>query len=195
MKCFRSAAVPLFLLSILLIASFAQPAQSTAYSSAARKIAWIDENGRNPNPSARPTTLTAHEWNAYLNEGGVKMPDSVSNIRVTCDPSAIHADADVDFDRLTANRTRGNPLLALFTGKHHVTAIAQASVTHGTCYVHVNSVMLDGIEVPTLALEYFSNKFLHPKYGNAVGLDATFSLGNRIDTVAVGNNQITITQR
>lgn len=195
MNCLRSAAAPLFLLSILLLASFAQPARSAAYSSAARKIAWIAENGRNPNPSPRPTVLTAKEWNTYLNEGGVKVPDSVSNIRIASNPAGIHAEADVDFDRLTANRTRSNPLLALFTGMHHVIAIARASVTHGTCAVHVNSVMLDGVEVPPLALEYFSNKFLHPKYGNAVGLDASFPLGNRIDSVAVGTNQVTITQR
>lgn len=195
MKCLRSAAAPLILFCLLLVTSFAQPAHSRAYSSAARKIGWIRENGRNATPDARPTTLTAEEWNAYLNEGGVKMPESVGNIRIESNPSAIQADADVDFDRLTANRTRSNPLLALFTGKHHVTAVARGSVTHGTASVHVNSVMIDGVEVPPVALEYFSNKFLHPIYGNAVGLDATFPMGNRIDTAVVGVNQVTITQR
>jgi hypothetical protein len=195
MNSFRSAAAPLILLCVLLLASFAQPTHSNAYTSAARKIDWIAQNGRSANPSTRPTTLNAEEWNAYLNEGGVKVPDSVSNIRIVSDPTKVRADADVDFDRLTANRTRSNPLLALFTGKHHVTAVARALVTHGTCSVHVNSVMLDGVEVPPLALEYFSNKFLHPKYGNAVGLDASFPLGNRIDTATVGENQVTITQR
>lgn len=195
MKCIRSAAAPLVLFCVLLVASFAQPAHSNAYSSADRKLAWIGENGCRTSPDPQPTTLTAEEWDAYLNEGGVKVPDSVSNIRITSNPSAVQGDADVDFDRLTAGKTHNNPLLALFTGKHHVTAIGRGTVAHGTASVHVNSVLIDGVEVPPIALEYFSNKFLHPKYGNAVGLDATFPVGNRLDTVVVGNNQVTITQR
>ena len=70
--------------------------------------------------------LTAEEWNAYLNQGGVNCPRGVSNVRISSQPAdAVRANADVDFDRLTANRTRNNPLLALFTGIHHVTVTAQ----------------------------------------------------------------------
>ena len=173
----------------------AQPAQSAAYASAARKIDFLTENETAPDPSTRPTVLTAAEWNAYLNEGGVKLPDGVSNVHISSQPAVVHGDADVDFDRLIANRTRSNPLLALFTGKHHVTVTARASAVNGIATVHVDSVMFDGVEVPRIALEYFANKYLRPKYGNAVGLDSTFPLHDRIGTAIVGTNQVTITQR
>ncbi len=49
--------------------------------------------------------------------------------------------------------------------------------------------------IPRIALEYFSDRFLRPKYGNAVGLDSTFHLPSRIDSAIVGTDQVTITQR
>ncbi len=192
---YRSMATVLAFGTVLLAASYAQNAHSPAFTTAEHKFAWIAENGRTPNPSTRPTVLTAAEWNAYLNEGGVKLPDGVSNIRISSQPGVAHGDADVDFDRLTANRTRANPLLALFTGKHHVTIIAHASGANRVGSIHVESVMFDGITIPRIALEYFSDRFLRPKYGNAVGLDSTFHLPSRIDTATLGIDQVTITQR
>ena len=44
-------------------------------------------------------------------------------------------------------------------------------------------------------LEFFSDRYLRPKYGNAVGMDSTFRLHSRIDTAILGVNQVTITQR
>jgi len=173
-----------------------QPAtHSEAGASAARKIAYMAANGRSVKPSTTPTVLTAAEWNAYLNEGAVKLPEGISNVRISSDAGMAHAAADVDFDRLTANRTRSNPFLALFTGKHHVTGSALVAARNGVGTVHVASVEFDGVEVPPIALEYFSNKFLRPKYGNAVGLDARVPLGNRISSAVVGTDQVTITQR
>ena len=43
-----------------------------------------------------------------------------------------------------------------------------------------------------MALEFFASRYLRPKYGNAVGMDSTFALHNRIDTAVVGVNQVTI---
>jgi hypothetical protein len=209
MKSFRSIATlpvarwPVLLLALLgtlLLAPLrGQEAHSPAFTSAAQKFAWLAENGRSANPSTRPTVLTAEEWNAYLdqsgNPGGVKLPEGISGIRISSEAALAHADAEIDFDRLTANRTRSNPLLALFTGKHQVTATAHVSAANGVGTVHVDSVLFDGVEVPRFALEYFAGRYLQPKYGNAIGMDATFPLRNRIDTAIVGANQVTITQR
>jgi hypothetical protein len=196
MKLIRSiVASPVALAFLLLAASFAQYAHSPAFARAERKIAWLGENGRSEHPSSSPTVLTAEEWNAYLNEGGVKLPEGLSNIRISSQPSLAHADADVDFDRLTANRVRNNPLLALFAGKHHVAVTALVAGVHGTGAVRIESFALDGVEVPRIALEYFADRFLHPKYGNAAALDSTFRLPARIDSVIFGTAQITISQR
>ncbi len=85
--------------------------------------------------------------------------------------------------------------LALFTGTHHVTITAQAYAANGVGSLHVESVMFDGVEIPRLALEYFADRYLRPRYGNAVGLDSTFHLPSRVDTAILGNDQVTITQR
>ncbi len=195
MKPSRPTLAALALGAILFTASYAQNANSPAFASAERKFAWLGENGHAPNPSPRPTVLTAEEWNAYLNQGGVKLPEGLTNIRISSQPTFANGSADVDFDRLTANRTRGNPLLALFTGTHHVTITAQASAANGVGSVHVESVMFDGVTIPRLALEYFADRYLRPKYGNAVGLDSTFHLPSRVDTAILGSDQVTITQR
>ncbi len=194
MKSHRTMFVVLLLGNLLLAASYAQDAKSPAFASAERKFVWLSANSRTPNPSTRPTILTAEEWNAYLNQGGVKLPEGLSHIRISSQPGTAQSDADVDFDRLTANRTRGNPFLALFTGKHHVTITAQASAANRVGTVHVESVTFDGVLVPRLALEYFAIRFLRPKYGNAVGLDSTFQLPSRIETAILGSDQVTITQ-
>jgi len=194
MKPIRPIAVPLFL-AALLLAAHGQAVKSSAYLSAERKFAFIAENGRREHPSTRPTIVTASEWNAYINESGVKLPDGVTSVRLTTQPAVIHGDAEVDFDRLTANRTRNNPLLQLFTGKHHVTGVAHASAIRGVATIQVDTVQFDGVEIPRFALEFFAGKFLRPKYGNAIGMDSSFPLKNRIDTAVLGPDQVTITQR
>jgi hypothetical protein len=181
--------------TLLLAPMRGQQAHSPAFASAEQKFAWLGENGRSASPSTRPTVLTADEWNAYLNEGGVKLPEGVTSVRIASDPGVARGDAEIDFDRLTANRTRSNPLLALFTGKHHVTATAHLAAARGIGTVDVDSVLFDGVEVPRIALEFFASRHLRPKYGNAIGMDSTFPLHNRIDTAVAGINQVTITQR
>ncbi|PSH03839.1 MAG: hypothetical protein CXZ00_09640 [Acidobacteria bacterium] len=195
MNVFRPIIIVLILSSILLAVSSGDGKHSAAYLSAENKFQFIGENGRRPNPSTRPTVLAAPEWNAYLNEGGVKLPPGVSQVRITSQPAVVHGDAEVDFDRLTANRTRSNPLLVLFTGKHHVTVKAQAAAANGIATVRVDSVALDGVRVPNFLLEYLCKRYLSPKYGPAVGMNSTFRLHNRIDTAIVGTDQVTITQR
>jgi hypothetical protein len=181
--------------AFLLTTTYGDQRQSSAFANAERKIQWISENGRSEHPSNRPTVLTAAEWNAYLNEGGVKLPEGVTRVNLTSDPAVVHGDAEVDFDRLTSNRTRNNPFLQLFTGKHHVTATAQAAAVNGVGTVRVQSVEFDGVKIPEIALEYFCNRYLRPKYGNAVGMDSRFPLHSRIDTAILGKDQVTITQR
>jgi hypothetical protein len=181
--------------AFLLTTTYGDQRQSAAFASAERKIKWIGENGRSEHPSNHPTVLTAAEWNAYLNDGGVKLPEGVTRVQLSSDPAVVHGDAEVDFDRLTSNRTRNNPLLQLFTGKHHVTATAQAAAGKGIGTVHVQSVEFDGVKIPEMALEYFCNRYLRPKFGNAVGMDSHFPLHSHIDTAILGKDQVTITQR
>jgi len=170
-------------------------AHSAAFESARQKLESIARNGESATPSTVPTVLTAREWNAYLNEGGVKLPEGISRIRITSQPGIAHGEAEIDFDRLTANRTRGNPLLYLFTGKHQVTVHAHAKAANGIGAVHVDFVAFDGVEIPRVALEYFARRYLRPRFGDAIAMDSRFRLHHRIDTAIVGAGQVTITQR
>jgi hypothetical protein len=172
-----------------------ETAHSPAFSRAQTKLATIAENGRAAEPAPLSTTLTAAEWNAYLNEGGVKLPPGLSEIALHSQPGIIHGQAIVDFDQLTAGKTRNNPLLGLFSGKHLVTATARASCVNGKATIHVQSVAFDGAEIPPFALEFFAAKFLRPKYGSAIGMDSTFAVKNRIDSAVVGEDRVVITQK
>jgi hypothetical protein len=60
--------------------------------------------------------------------------------------------------------------------------------------VHIQSASLDGIDIPRAALELFVNRYLKPKYPN-VGLDSEFKMPDRIDTAAVGNHYVVLTQK
>ena len=60
--------------------------------------------------------------------------------------------------------------------------------------VSVDSVSLDGIEIPRFVLQLFVEKYLQPKYPN-IGLDSRFALPDRIDTAIVGLHKLTITQK
>ena len=60
--------------------------------------------------------------------------------------------------------------------------------------VHVDSVSLDGVEIPRFVLQLFVEKYLQPKYPN-VGLDSRFGLPDRIDTAIVGQHRLTVAQK
>ena len=139
--------------------------------------------------------LTAAEWNAYLNEGGVKLPEGISHLRILSEAGVAHGEAEVDFDQLSAGRTRQSFLLALFTGKHSVEATAHLSAANGIGHVHVESVYFDGVQIPRLALEFFASRILQPRYGRNIGVDSSFPLHHRIDPAMVGEDEVTITQR
>lgn len=175
-----------------------QPAisHSAAYQSAQRKLQAITENGRLARPQPQTTALTAGEINAYLAEGGMALPDGVQRVRFSSVPTVVTAAARIDFDRLTASRKINNPWMAmLFTGVHDVSVEAQASGSHGMGTVRVNSVAIDGLKVPQMALQFLVDYCLKPKYGPTVGLDSHFSLPVHIDSAVVGNDQVAFTQR
>jgi hypothetical protein len=64
----------------------------------------------------------------------------------------------------------------------------------GQGYVHVDSVSLDGVEVPRFILQLFVDKYLTARYPE-IGLDSKFKLPDRIDAASVGEHKVTITQK
>ena len=169
-------------------------ARSAAYQSMQRKIAHLEQNAARQQPDTAPTEITDDEANAYLNEGGVKLPKGVSQVHLSAQPGTIDGVAKVDFDAITKSKRSANPLLGIFSGVHDVRVVAQAGGTGGTGTVKAQSVFLDGIEVPQMALEFFAERYITPKYPG-VGVNSSFRLPLRIDTVAIEDGKARLAQK
>ena len=169
-------------------------AHTAAYQSMQRKISHLEQNTAKPQPDPNPTEITEDEANAYLNEGGVKLPKGVSQVHLVAQAGTLDGLAKVDFDAITESKRSANPLLSLFSGMHDVRIVAQASGAGGTGNVKVQSVYLDGIEVPQMALEFFAERYITPKYPD-VGVNSTFKLPLRIEAAVVERGKVRLVQR
>lgn len=174
--------------------AFAQDNHSSDFRSMERKVAYLKQNAARPHPDPKPTELTESEANAYFNEGGAKLPRGVSNLHLTAKPGQIDGRAQVDFEQIMQGRSASNPLYGLFSGQHQVHAVSDASGSNGIGTIHIQSVDLDGIQIPPFALEWFVQHYLTPKYKN-VGMTSTFKLPLRIDSAAVESGKVLLVQR
>ena len=170
------------------------PANEKLADQFATRLHHIQQNGLSATPDTAPTVLPDDEGNAYFAAGRVKLPASVQQLRYSTTPGTVNAVARIDFDALTQNSTSSNPLLSLFSGVHDVRVIADASAQSGTATVTAQSVEIDGIAVPRMALEYFVNKYLTSKYPN-VGMTSHFKLPSRVDSAKVEAAKVTVYQR
>jgi hypothetical protein len=160
----------------------------------AARLHHIQQNGMSATPDTAPTVLPDDEGNGYFAAGRVKLPASVQQLRYATSPGTVNAVARIDFDVLTQNSTSNNPLLSLFTGVHDVRVIADAYARAGTATVTAQSVEIDGIPVPRMALEYFVNKYLTSRFPN-VGMTSHFKLPSRVDSAKVGKGEVRVYQR
>jgi len=167
---------------------------SPAVSSMERKLQHVQSNATLAHPDQTPTEFTEQEINAYFASGAIKLPAGVQSVNFQGQPEVVIATARVDFDQLKAGRRSSNPLLSMFSGIHDVVVSAHVHGAGGRGYVNVDSVSLDGVEIPRFALEMFVEKYLQPKYPG-VGLDSNFALPDRIDTAKVGLHKLSITQK
>ncbi|PYX06742.1 MAG: hypothetical protein DMG88_17245 [Acidobacteria bacterium] len=193
--------VPALLLISLLIVTFTEitapqsrPLPSSAVASMDRKLQRIETNGASAHPDQTPTEFTEEEVNSYIASGRVQLPSGVQSVKFQGEPGVVIANTRVDFDQLKSGRNSSNPLLGIFTGIHDVVVQAHAKGGGGQGVVNVDTVSLDGVEIPRFALQLFAEKYLRPKYPN-IGLDSRFALPVRIDTATVGQHKLTITQK
>ncbi|MGH9569397.1 MAG: hypothetical protein ACRD4F_07140 [Candidatus Angelobacter sp.] len=158
------------------------------------KLDHIQQNGARPYPDQNPTVFTEDEVNDYLASGRVEIPKGVKKVRLQGQLGRVDAFLTVDFDQLRENQRSSNPLLGLFSGTHDVTIESEAAGAGGHGKVQVKIVTIDGMEVPRMALEYFVEKYITPKYPN-VGMDSQFQLPDKIDMATVGYHKLTVTQK
>jgi hypothetical protein len=175
-------------------ASSTQAMYNAAAASAEAKFRHLEENARRNPPDQTPTVLSEREINAYLSSGHVQLPIGVRSLRFGGQNGVVEAVARVDFDAITAKSQSSNPLLSLFSGVHDVHAVAHGSGSGGQARVHIDSVEIDGVSVPRMALQFFIDRYLQPKYPD-VGMDSVFTLPERIDTARIGDHQLILTQK
>lgn len=158
------------------------------------KLDHIQENAKLAHPDQTPTVMSEEEINEYLASGRVQIPKGVKKVRLQGQSGKVDAFLTVDFDEFRENQHSANPLLGLFSGTHDVTVETDAAGSGGQGRVQVRAVTIDGMEVPRMALQYFVEKYITPKYPN-VGLDSQFQLPDRIDTALVRYHKLTVTQK
>jgi hypothetical protein len=167
---------------------------SAAAASAQRKVDHIEANGALAHPDSAPTEFTEQEINAYISSGKIELPDGVQSVHLVGLDGTVTGTAHVDFDKIKTGRKSSNPLMSMFNGVHDVEVQSHAHGTNGTGIIHVDSVMLDGAEIPHFLLQLFVEKYLQPKYPD-IGLDSRFALPDRIDTATIGKHLLTVTQK
>jgi len=167
---------------------------SSELASIERKLDHIETNSRRARPDQTPTVLSEQEINAYLASDQLTLPDGVESVTLEGKAGVVTGHARIDFDRVRAGIHSSNPLLAVFTGIHEVEVITHAHGIGHKGYVHVDSVSLDGVEVPRFALELFVEKYIQPRVPQ-VGMDSIFELPNKIDVAIVGQHTLALTQK
>lgn len=181
-------------LSALASVSKGQGAPSAKNSSLDQKLEHIRTNGAREHPDTAPTEFTEHEVNGYLASPEVKLPVGVRSVTLQAAPGIVTGNSRVDFDQIRAGSHSSNPLLSVFSGVHDVVVVAHAKGRGGQGFVDIDSVSLDGVEIPQFVLELFVEKYLQPKYPQ-IGLRSRFTLPNRIDTAVVGTHKLVIAQK
>jgi hypothetical protein len=159
-----------------------------------RKLQHLQSNGAQGRPDPSPTEFSEQEINAYFAAGKVQLPAGVQSVVFLGQPGIVIGTARVDFDQLKAGKNSFNPLLSVFSGLHDVVVTAHAYGAKREGLVHVDSVSLDGVDVPQFVLELFVEKYLKPRYPN-IGLDSRFALPAGVDSAIVGLHRVTVTQQ
>lgn len=180
---------------LALLTAAGQATQHSAdFRSFLQKIAYLRSNAASQHPDPKPVELTDSEANAFFNEGGVRLPVGVSHVLLAAHPGQIDAHAQVDFDQIMQRRGSNNPLAGAFTGRHDVHAVSDARAANGIGTIHIQSVELDGVQVPQFALEWFVEHYVTPRYPN-LGITSTFKLPLRIDSAVLENGKVQLQQR
>jgi hypothetical protein len=159
-----------------------------------RKLDAIEANAAQNPPRRMSTDLTEAEINAYIKSPAVKLPAGVHDPKLTGLDSKVTGTAQVDFDQIKEGRGSSNPLLSLFSGTHDVKVQVHGIGTNGQANIDVDSVEIDGVGVPRIALEFFIDRYLKPKYPG-IGMHSTFKMPDRIDTAVVRKHVLTVVQK
>jgi hypothetical protein len=139
--------------------------------------------------------LTEMEANSYLAyELTEDIPAGISDVLLRFLPSRIGGSAVVDFDKLKEGmRTQPNPFVDfLLRGEHMLEVEGSASGVNGVGEFRLERVLIDGVEVPRMVVDYMIEQFLLPRYPSAA-INRPFELPSSIDTFQAQTGSVTMT--
>ncbi len=186
--------LPIFLLLAGLLFASQQHERQTAQEAVVAKLNYLRENAARKRPDSKPVEFSQNEINAYFAAGSVQLPPGVQNVTYELHPQQIIGAAQIDFDKFRAGRSDNNPLLAIFSGTHQVVVDSFAEGNDGQALIRVNSVAVDGVNLPRFAIEMFVKRYIQPKHPE-IGMETRFVMPARVVTATVSEQKATLLQR
>ena len=165
-----------------------------AAESAARKFERV-AGAHGSGESFGTIQITEQEANSYLAfELAYAIPAGVSDIALQFTPGRVSGSSVMDFDKLKEGlRTPFNPIADfLLRGVHTVGMEGSTSGMNGTGQFHLERVLLDGVELPQMVVDYMIEQYLRPRYPNAA-INRPFALPFSIDSFRTGTGALVLT--
>jgi len=167
-----------------------------AAESAARKFEQIAE-AHDSGESFGTVRLSELEANSYLAyELADSIPAGVSDIALQFTPGRISGSSVMDFDKLKEGmRVPFHPVADfLLRGVHTVGVEGSTSGMQGIGQFQLERVLLDGVELPQMVVDYMIEQYLRPRYPSAA-INQPFVLPFSVDSFRPGTGALTLTGR
>ena len=201
----RPVARPVLGLFLLLNCLFLAPGRTAesnpelspeAAQAAAGKLQRVREDSR-AGRSFGSVRISQAEANSYLSyEVGPSLPSGVSEVRLEFRPTRPRGTAQVDFDKLrAASSAPPSPVFDyLLRGVHTLGVEGTLYGSQGVGEFQLETVRLDDIPVPEFVVEFLIERYLKPRYPNAV-LNRSFLLPYSIETLNVEAGSVLLVAR
>jgi hypothetical protein len=201
---FRTAVVLVFTLAVTIATATPQGAPAAASrqqaDSLARKITQITQRGaQGPASGLRRTEVSEDEINSwFVFRGRPYLPDGVSNPAVTMvGDGTMRGVATVDLEALGKQRSKGGmlDLWSYLGGKVPVAVTGTLRARDGRGQFEMKAAEVAGVPVPkALVQELLSIYTASPEQKKPIGLESSFELPARIQSIDVGRGQLVVVQ-
>jgi len=165
-----------------------------ASESTARKLHQIRE-AHETGGSFGTVRISEQEANSYLAyDLAYAIPAGVSDVSLQFQPGRVSGTTLVDFDRLKEGlQTPPHPIADYFLrGVHRVGVEGSARGADGTGEFLLERVLLDGVELPQIVIDYLIEQYVRPSYPNAA-INRAFPLPFSIDGFRAGTGYVALT--
>jgi len=199
---FRTAVVLVLTLAVTIAAATLQGAATPSRQQAdslARKITQITQRGTLAPPKSARTEVSEDEVNSWFEfRGRPYLPDGVTNPNVAMlGDGTMRGVATVDLEALGKRRSKGGmlDLWRYLGGKVPVAVTGTLRARDGRGQFEMKAAEVAGVPVPkALVQELLSVYTATPDQKKPIGLESSFELPARIQSIDVGRGQLVVVQ-